>query len=85
MGLAPGRNRGGIRIRQPLQGPIGTEINQAGLDIPAFAIRPCIHTAKRGRRARGDRCAPNQAQEGGRADQHPLALGAACGDRATDR
>src|SRR5215216_5396453 len=33
MGLEPGRKPGGIRIRQQLKWPIGTEINQDSLEI----------------------------------------------------
>jgi hypothetical protein len=84
MGLEPGCKRGGIGIRQQLKWPIGTEINQDGLEILAFAIRPFINTEKCGRRALGEKCAPNQAQDGGRADGHALALGDASGERASD-
>ena len=84
MGLQPGSEGRGTRIRKQLDWPMGTEVNQDGFEIQALAIGPLVHTEERGRRNFRQPRATHQAQDGGRTNRHALALSDASRHRSAD-
>jgi hypothetical protein len=84
MGLQPGREGRGTGIGKQLKWPPGTEVNQDGFEIQAFAIGPLVHAEERGRHRFSQSCAADQAQDGGWTHGHALALSDASGHCSAD-